>query len=104
VLWHIVRFRFAEGTAEADRRALLDDLAGLVDHIAELRFVRVAPSIEEPDVIGLISGLDDAEALAVYRDHPAHLPVVARARELCSEITRLDVMTDDPGDALPRVG
>jgi hypothetical protein len=103
VLWHIVRFRFRPDVDQADREALARSMAGLADTIDELRLVRVAPSVDEPDVLGLITGLDDADALAAYRDHPDHLPVVARARELCEEIVRLDVVTDDPADALPRV-
>jgi hypothetical protein len=102
MLWHIVTFRFSPEAGVAQRDALVSALTGLIDDIDELRFVRVAPSLDEPDVVGLLSGFDDAADLAVYRDHPAHLPVVARARELCAEITRLDLVTDDPPDALPR--
>jgi hypothetical protein len=101
MLWHVVRFRFAPETDETDRRALADRLAGLADAIEDLRFVRVAPSLDEPDVLGLLTGFDDATALERYRVHPAHVPVVELARALCAEITRLDVVTDDPADALP---
>jgi hypothetical protein len=102
VLWHIVRFRFSPEVKEDDRRELAEALAALPDRIAELRFARVAPSIDEPDVLGLLTGFDDLAGLEVYRDHPAHVPVVTRARELCAEIVRLDVETDDPPAALPR--
>jgi hypothetical protein len=101
VLWHIVRFRFTEGAGSGEREELAMALSGLVDEIDEVRFLRVAPSIDEPDVLALLSGFDDEAGLAVYRDSPAHLPVVARARELCSEVVRLDFVTDDPVDALP---
>jgi len=86
VLWHIVRFRFPADVDPAARADLEARLAGL----------------DDPQVTGLLTGFADEAALAVYRDHPEHVPVVARARELCEDIVRLDVVTDDPPDALPR--
>ncbi len=100
MLWHIVKFRFAEDAASGEREELAMALAGLVGEIDELRFVRVAPSIDDPDVLALLTGFDDEAGLAVYRDHPAHLPVVARAGELCADVIRLDFLTEDPVDAL----
>jgi hypothetical protein len=100
VLWHIVKFRFSEGGTEEDRVAAEEGLRGLAGQIPGLRFVRVARSLDEPDVTGLITGLDDADALAIYRTHPAHVPVARRAAELSSEIVRLDLETPDPADSL----
>lgn len=102
MLWHIVRFRFAPDTDDAARAELAASLAALPDHIEELCFARAAPDLDEPDVLGLLTGFDDMAALDAYRNHPAHLPVVALARELCQEIVRLDLVTDDPPDALAR--
>ena len=99
MLWHIVRFRFPDGTDPADREALERDLAGL-DQIEEVRLVRVARDLDDPQVTGLITGFADVEALEVYRDHPDHVPVVQRARELCESVTRLDMVTGDAPDAL----
>jgi hypothetical protein len=93
VLWHIVKFRFRPEVSQADRTDLAEQLRALAEHIGELRALHVAPSIDEGDVLGLVTQLDDADALAVYRDHPAHLPVAARARELCAEIVRLDMLS-----------
>ena len=104
MLWHIVKFRFAEETTDEERTSLEHALAGLADRIEQVRLLRVARSVDEADVSGLLSGFDDEAALATYRDHPEHLPVVARARELCEEITRLDIETDDPTDVLTRTG
>jgi len=101
VLWHIVRFRFPADVDPAARADLEARLAGL-DAIDEVRFVRVGRDLDDPQVTGLLTGFADEAALAVYRDHPEHVPVVARARELCEDIVRLDVVTDDPPDALPR--
>jgi hypothetical protein len=93
VLWHIVKFRFHPEVPDADRADLALRLEGMSSSIAELRALHVAPSIDEPDVLGLITCFDDAAALAVYADHPAHTPAAARGRELCAEIIRLDMET-----------
>ncbi|MBA2529712.1 MAG: Dabb family protein [Euzebyales bacterium] len=101
MLWHIVRFRFPPGVDDGDRQALEASLRSLAGRVPTLRFLRVARSLDEPHVTGLLTGFDDAAGLATYRDHPDHLPVASRAGELCREITRLDLVTDDPPDALP---
>jgi hypothetical protein len=93
VLWHIVKFRFRPEVSAADRTDFAHRLEGMDESIAELRAVHVAPSVDEPDVLGLITCLDDEAALAVYADHPAHVPVADRGRELCEEIIRLDMVT-----------
>lgn len=97
MLWHIVRFTFPAGVAEADRRALEADLAGLDERIAEVRYLAVGRDIDDPAVTGLVTAVDDEAALAAYREHPEHRPVVARARELCERIDRLDVVAAAPG-------
>jgi hypothetical protein len=101
LLWHIVRFRFSPDASEEARGQLREALDALPEEIPELRFARAAPSIDEPDVLGLLSGFDDAAGLAAYQVHPAHLPVVERVRELCDEVVRLDVLADAPEDLLP---
>ncbi|CAN5229988.1 MAG: Dabb family protein [Euzebyales bacterium] len=102
MLWHIVTFRFRGDVAAAERDALAAEVRGLPGAIPELALLRVAPAIDDPDVLGVITGFADEAALAVYRDHPEHLPVVARANDLCVSIQRLDMVSDDPHDALPR--
>lgn len=96
MLWHIVRFHFPETVDDADRRALERDMAGLADVIDEVVWLAVARSVDEPHVTGLLTVFADEDGLAVYRDHPRHTPVVARARELCDEIVRLDVEAGTP--------
>lgn len=103
MLWHVVKFRFAGDVDQEDRLAFEAMLRRLADDIDVISLLRVARSIDEPDVTGLITGVADEPALAVYRDHPHHQPVLARGRKLCSEIVRLDIITSDPPGALPRV-
>lgn len=103
MLWHVVTFRFRPGVGDQERDELADALAELIESIDELRFLRVAPAIDDPDVLGLLTGFDDEAGLAAYRDHPAHQPVVARAKELCADVSRLDIVTSDPSHVLPPV-
>lgn len=96
MLWHIVRFDCGHLDA-ADRDDLEAQLRGLVA-LDVVRGLRLARDVDDPAVTGLLVALDDRDALAIYRDHPDHLPVVARVRELGVGATRLDVVTDDdPG-------
>lgn len=96
MLWHIVRFRFPSDVDERERRDLEAALAALDEKIDEVTYLAVGRDLDDPRVTGLISGFDDEAGLAAYRDHPAHLPVVARARELCDDIQRLDVVAGAP--------
>lgn len=101
MLWHIVRFDFPDDVDPDARASLEADLEGLAS-IPEVRLVRVARDVADPQTTGLITGFDDVAALEVYREHPDHVPVVQRAREMCESITRLDVVTDDDPTALAR--
>jgi hypothetical protein len=93
VIWHVVRFEL--GTLdEAVRTEVEDQLAALAD-LDVVAFLRVGRDVEDPDVTGLIVGLADEEALAAYRDHPDHLPVVRRIGELGVPRVRLDIVSDD---------
>lgn len=101
MLWHVVKFRLRPEVDEAQRTEFEDLLNGLAGAIESLRFVRVAASIDEPDVVGLLTGFDDAAGLEAYKIHPAHVPVIRMAQALSAEIVRLDVETADPSDTLP---
>lgn len=96
MLWHIVRFRFPPTVDEAARRALERDLAHLENAIDEVVWLAVSRDVEEPAVTGLLTLFPDEQALAAYRVHPEHTPVVERARALCDEIVRLDVEAGTP--------
>lgn len=99
MIWHIVRFEMAH-LDEPVRREVEAALAGLAT-LEEVRWLRVARDLEEPTVTGLLTVFDDVDALARYRVHPDHAPVVARIRELGIAATRIDVATDDDADDLP---
>lgn len=104
MLWHIVRFTYAHTTTEAERVEHEAQLTGLLDGVEVVRFVRVGRDVNDPGVTGVIVGLDDEAALAVYKDHPNHVPVAKRGVELSEDVERIDFLTDDPVDALtPRI-
>lgn len=91
MIWHIVRFHFPEDVDDSARRALEDDIAALSGTVDELVWLAVGRDVDDPAVTGLLTVFEDAEGLAVYRDHPRHVPVAQRARELSDAITRIDM-------------
>lgn len=96
MLWHIVRFEFRADVDDDERRALERDLESLGEAIDEVAWLAVSRSVDEPAVTGLLTCFADSAALAVYRDHPRHVPVVERARALCTDLVRLDVEAGTP--------
>lgn len=99
MIWHVVRFDMTE-VEEATRQELEEGLAGL-DAIEEVAWLRVARDVEDPTVTGLLTVFTDVDALARYRMHPEHVPVVERIRELGIPVVRLDIATDDDPEDLP---
>lgn len=97
MLWHIVRFQFRPDVDDDERVALERDLQALGDTIDEVVWLAVSRSVDEPAVTGLLTVFADSDALAAYRDHPLHVPVVERARGLCSDLVRLDMTAGTPG-------
>lgn len=98
MIWHVVRFELG-GLDEPTRREVEAALADLA-HLDVVAFLRTGRDVEDPDVTGLVVGLADEHALAAYREHPDHLPVVRRIRELGVRVTRLDLATDDDPSVL----
>lgn len=99
MIWHVVRMDCAE-VDEATRQELEASLAGLAA-LDEVAWLRVARDVEEPTVTGLLTVFADADALARYRVHPEHVPVVERIRGLGIAVARLDIATDDDPAELP---
>jgi hypothetical protein len=99
VIWHVVRFDCAE-VDEDTRRDLEAALAALA-RLDEVAWLRIARDVEDPTVTGLLTVFKDTDALARYRVHPEHVPVVERIRALGIPTVRLDVATDDAVADLP---
>ena len=92
---HIVFFKFKLAIADADR----------VDFVARLRTLpERVPGILKPEIgedflhtprsydVALVLGFEDQAALDAYQSHPNHVPVVARAHEICSSIAAVDYL------------
>ncbi len=98
MIWHVVRF--ALGSLDEDVRVDIEaQLAALAD-LDVVEFVRVGRDVQQPDITGLIVGLADEAALAAYRDHPDHLPVVRRIGELDVPRVAFDIVSDDDPSVL----
>jgi hypothetical protein len=93
MIWHAVRFDLG-ALDGATRDELEAELAALRD-LDVVEFLRVGRDVEQPGVTGLLVGLADHAALAAYREHPDHQPVVRRMRDLGVPITRFDLASDD---------
>lgn len=99
MIWHVVRFDCAE-VDEDTRRDLEASIADLA-RLDEVAWLRVARDVEDPTVTGLLTVFEDADALARYRVHPEHVPVVERIRSLGIPTVRLDIATDGAATDLP---
>ena len=90
---HIVMFKFKPEVAAADRAAFIDGLRTLP---AKIPFIQL-PEVGE-DFVGsprsfhaaLSFGFADRAKLDEYAKHPLHLPVVARAKEICESMAAVD--------------
>ncbi len=72
--------QWVEGVDPAAVEAVLEGLAGLPGAIPELRsyvFGSDAGLNEGNFDLGIVADFDSAEGYLVYRDHPAHLAVIA---------------------------
>ena len=71
--------------------SLLAELRQLPDLIDEIEALSAGPLLNEsPFDASLCVDLNDGEALARYRSHPAHQPSAQRLRELAAEIVVAD--------------
>jgi hypothetical protein len=72
---HVVVFRWAEGTTDADIAAVEAALAELPAKIPELRDYRFGRDLGLSDTtwdFAVVADCDDVEGFHAYRDHPAH--------------------------------
>ncbi len=97
MLTHIVCWKYKPETTPEQRR----------DHIAKLRVLpRLIPNIESFDVgadilhldrsfdTGLVAVYPDREALDAYKEHPAHVEVVAFGKEIAERVISVDFFNE----------
>ncbi|RKN03468.1 Dabb family protein [Streptomyces radicis] len=79
MLNHVICLRWAGGTNEAAKQAVVDGLLGLREHIDTIRSMRMGSDLgiraDNFDFASLIE-FDDVDGYLTFRDHPAHQQVV----------------------------
>ncbi|HEY4427970.1 MAG TPA: Dabb family protein [Solirubrobacteraceae bacterium] len=87
---HLVAWSMSPGH-EDELDQILDELRGLPGDIAEIRELSCGRLLNEADLdAALCVDVDDRDALARYRAHPAHQPVLERMRRTTSSIVVAD--------------
>lgn len=90
---HLVLFRFKpEATAEEQSEfiAMLEALPGKIAEIIDFEVGRDVVRSARAFDVALTATYADLAALERYAVHPDHLPVVARAKELCAQVASVD--------------
>ena len=90
---HIVFFRFKpETTAEEQEQfvGMLQALPGKIAEIIDFEVGRDVVRAERSFDLALVATYADLAALDRYAKHEDHLPVIARARELCAQVAAVD--------------
>ncbi len=88
---HIVVFSVAD-EARGELDALIAELAALPGQIDAIEALSVGPPINAAGYdCALTVDVLDEDALRVYRDHPAHQPVVEHLRRIATEIVVADI-------------
>ena len=90
---HIVFMKFKASVTDNNIGELEKAMAGLpgkIPEIKEYQFGRDIVHSERSYDFALISAFDDLEAMKRYQVHPAHLPVIAKVKELSETILAVD--------------
>jgi len=69
---------------------MLEALPSKIDVIREFQVGYDVTRAQRSYDMALVSTYDNEPALAIYAKHPAHLPVVKRAAELCDSVVSAD--------------
>ena len=95
MFWHVVKFRFAADVTDEQREQCENGVRGMPAEIPLIKFLRLEHSVDEPDVTGLVMGFDDQDGFRAYQEHPLHIPVAHAIDDACSDVVRVDFVTDD---------
>jgi hypothetical protein len=93
MLKHIVFMKFKAGATDKDIAEVEKAMAGLpgkIPEIKEYQFGRDIVRSERSYDFALVSAFDDMDAMKRYQVHPAHLPVIAKVKELSETILAVD--------------
>ena len=101
MLNHIVLMKFKAGVKEADIIDIeksLNDLPNRIVEIHSYEFGRDIIRSERSYDFALISLFANTESLQRYQNHPDHLVVVEKLKNLCDSILTVDFWGTDAGD------
>jgi hypothetical protein len=94
MLRHVVAWSMAPGS-EGELEGILAELRELPEEIDEIAALSAGPLLNEADLDAVLCvDVADAEALARYRSHPAHQPVLGRMREHTAGMVVADYETE----------
>jgi antibiotic biosynthesis monooxygenase (ABM) superfamily enzyme len=92
VVTHVVLFRLRDRSAE-HVQACREKLEAMPAQIPEIRHLEVGANVKPSERhydLCLVTRFDSLDALAVYADHPAHVPVAAYLRDACEHVAVVD--------------
>ncbi len=105
MLNHLVLMKFKPGVSESDIDNLevaLDDLPNVIVEIQMYEFGRDILHTTRSYDFAIVSLFANQEALQRYQQHPAHLAVGKRLKELCDQIITVDFFGTDAADLKPK--
>lgn len=85
---HIAMFRFGRGVADSDVARIRKDLLALPEKVAVIRRYQVGRDAGVSDGnwdFAVVAAFDDEAGYQEYRDHPDHVVIVQRIRELTTD-------------------
>ena len=77
---HVVVMRWQADTSDAARARAVDEISKLPSLIADIRAYTVGVDVGETEGnadLAVVADFDDERGYATYRDHPAHVRVLA---------------------------
>lgn len=90
---HVVFFKFKAGLSAEDKQGFFRSLQELPERVPGIMALEVGEDfMRSPRSydVALIETFADRAALDHYSSHLSHLPVIARAREICESIVAVD--------------
>ena len=101
MLNHVVMMKFKPGVSDADidnLERILDDLPNVIVEIQMYEFGRDILRTERSYDFAIVSLFSNQQALQRYQQHPDHLKVGIRLKELCEQIVTVDFFGTDAGE------
>lgn len=93
MLIHVVLIKFRQETKEEEINFLAQALQALPKKIEEIKgyeFGRDILQTERSYDFALVARFEEVEALKRYQNHPDHIPVLMRVREMAESIIAVD--------------